>query len=119
MNDRRASPDFEKEVRPLMERTVRAARDTLRAWTQKRGQSLRDYPAALVWCLKKPGKELREKAEMVLAWRLVQKELEEGNLGTRCRQPTFAARISPRRANVLGGRPKPANEGRLKTGQRR
>jgi hypothetical protein len=54
----------------------------IRAWTQKRGESTRDYPAALVWCLKKSGKELREKAEMVLAWRRVQKELQEGTLGS-------------------------------------
>src|SRR5207245_6252384 len=40
------------------------------------------YPAALVWCVKKPGKELREKAELVLAWRRVQKELHEGTLGS-------------------------------------
>lgn len=123
VNDRRASLDYEKEVRPLMERAVReqfeskspvriepfpddstdidnsprlqiivvgpdrewnatgATRDLIRGWTQKRGESPRDYPAALVWCVKKPGKELREKAEMVLAWRRVQKELQEGNLG--------------------------------------
>ena len=124
VNDRRASLDFEKDVRPLMERVVReqfelktpvrvepfpkdstdidnsprlqivlagpdrewsvtgATREMVRAWTQKRGESSRDYPAALVWCLKKPGTELREKAEMVLAWKRVQKELQEGTLGT-------------------------------------
>jgi len=59
-----------------------ATRDMIRDWTQKRGESARDYPAALVWCAKKPGKELREKAELVLAWRRVQKELQEGTLGT-------------------------------------
>ena len=59
-----------------------ASRDLIRSWTQKRGESPRDYPAALVWCVKKPGKERREKAEMVLAWRRVKKELEEGNLGS-------------------------------------
>ena len=124
VNDRRASLDYERDVRPLMERVVReqfemktpvrvepfpkdstdidnsprlqiivvdpdrewsaagAVREMIRAWTQKRGESTRDYPAALVWCLKKSGKELREKAEMVLAWRRVQKELQEGTLGS-------------------------------------
>jgi Protein of unknown function (DUF499) len=57
-------------------------RQIIRAWTQKRGESPRDYPAALVWCVKKPGKELREKAEILLAWRRVQKELHEGTLGS-------------------------------------
>ena len=59
-----------------------ATRDMIRNWPQKRGESSRDYPAALVWCVKKPGRELREKAELVLAWRRVQKELQEGTLGT-------------------------------------
>ena len=124
VNDRKASLDFEKDVRPLMRKIVReqfekdtpiriepfppesadidssprlqvvlvdperewtpagATREMVRDWTQKRGESARDYPAALVWCVKKPGKELREKAELVLAWRRVQKELQEGTLGT-------------------------------------
>ncbi len=123
VNDRKASLDFEKDVRPLMRKIVReqfekdtpvriepfpansadidnsprlqvvvadpelewaatgATRDMIRDWTQKRGESSRDYPAALVWCVKKPGKELREKAELVLAWRRVQKEVQEGTLG--------------------------------------
>src|ERR1019366_9206945 len=62
--------------------TTGGTRDMIRDWTQKRGESSRDYPAALVWCVKKPGKELREKAELVLACRRVQKELQEGTLGT-------------------------------------
>jgi len=124
VNDRKASLDFEKDVRPLMQKVVReqfernspiriepfpaesvdvdnsprlqvvvvgpdrewaptgATREMIRDWTQKRGESARDYPAALVWCVKKAGKELREKAELVLAWRRVQKELQEGTLGT-------------------------------------
>lgn len=56
-------------------------RELIRLWTQKRGESPRDYPAALVWCVKKPGTDLREKAELALAWRRVQKELQEGILG--------------------------------------
>src|SRR5579872_6374217 len=124
VNDRKASLDFEKDVRPLMQKVVReqfernspiriepfpaesvdvdnsprlqivvvspdrewaptgATREMIRDCTQKRGESARDYPAALVWCVKKAGKELREKAELVLAWRRVQKELQDGTLGT-------------------------------------
>jgi hypothetical protein len=131
MNDRRASLDFEKDVRPLMQKVVReqfevkspvhvepfpknstdidnsprlqiiavdpeqewnptgAVRHMIREWTQKRGESARDYPAALVWCIKKPGKELREKAEIFLAWRRVQKELQEGTLGSEVQAVDF------------------------------
>jgi Protein of unknown function (DUF499) len=32
-------------------------------WTRDRGKSPRLYPGALVWCLKKPGRDLREKVE--------------------------------------------------------
>jgi len=89
VNDRKASLDFEKDVRPLMQKVVReqfernspiriepfpaesvdidnsprlqvvvvgpdrewaptgATREMIRDWTQKRGESARDYPAAL------------------------------------------------------------------------
>ena len=29
------------------------------------------YPGALVWCLKKPGRDLRDKVELMLAWKRV------------------------------------------------
>lgn len=50
-------------------------------YTQRRGQSPRLYPGALVWCVKKPGRELREKIETELAWRRVASELSDGTLG--------------------------------------
>ncbi|MEP0772985.1 MAG: DUF499 domain-containing protein, partial [Acidobacteriota bacterium] len=50
-------------------------------WTRSCGNSPRLYPGALVWCLKKPGRELQEKVELALAWRRVERELEEGTLG--------------------------------------
>jgi hypothetical protein len=56
-------------------------REQLAEWTQKRGKSPRLYPGALVWCLKKPGRELREKVELVLAWRRVAREVADGTLG--------------------------------------
>jgi hypothetical protein len=50
-------------------------------WTRNRGKSPRLYPGALVWCLKKPGRDLREKVELALAWRRVAREVAEGTLG--------------------------------------
>ncbi|OPY93422.1 MAG: hypothetical protein A4E73_00137 [Syntrophaceae bacterium PtaU1.Bin231] len=58
-----------------------ALRSQIAEWTRQRGQSPRLYPAALVWCLKKPGRELRDKVELLLAWRRVEKEVMEGTLG--------------------------------------
>jgi hypothetical protein len=34
-----------------------------------------------VWCLRKPGRDLHEKTELLLAWRRVVKEIAEGTLG--------------------------------------
>jgi hypothetical protein len=50
-------------------------------WTRQRGKSPRLYPGALVWCLKKPGRDLREKIEVALAWKRVAKEIADGTLG--------------------------------------
>lgn len=50
-------------------------------WTRSRGKSPRLYPGALVWCLKKPGRELREKVELMLAWKRVMREVTDGTLG--------------------------------------
>ncbi len=50
-------------------------------WTRQRGTSPRLYPAALVWCIKKPGQDLREKVELMLAWKRVAREVSEGTLG--------------------------------------
>jgi hypothetical protein len=49
-------------------------------WTRQRGASPRLYPAALVWCLKKPGRDLREKVEVWLAWKRVAQEIADGSL---------------------------------------
>jgi hypothetical protein len=51
-------------------------------WTRLRGAATRDYPAALVWCLKKPGRELEEKVELALAWQRVEHDIRNGVLGT-------------------------------------
>jgi hypothetical protein len=57
-------------------------REQIAEWTKLRGKSPRLYPGSLVWCIRKPGRELREKVELLLAWKHVQKEFEEGILGT-------------------------------------
>ena len=58
-----------------------ALRAQLAEWTRQRGKSPRLYPGALVWCLKKPGRDLRDKVEMALAWKRVGREVAEGTLG--------------------------------------
>src|SRR2546425_1694620 len=50
-------------------------------WPRQRGKSPRLYPGALVWCLKKPGRDLRDKVELGLAWKRVAREVAEGTLG--------------------------------------
>jgi hypothetical protein len=56
-------------------------RAELAEWTRQRGNSPRLYPGALVWCLKKPGRDLRDKVELGLAWKRVAREVAEGTLG--------------------------------------
>lgn len=58
-----------------------ALRTQIVEWTTNRGKSPRLYPGALVWCFKKPGRDLREKIEMALAWKRVNHEVTEGTLG--------------------------------------
>jgi hypothetical protein len=60
---------------------VASLRAQLSEWTANRGKSPWLYPAALVWCLKKPGRDLREKVELGLAWKRVGREVAEGTLG--------------------------------------
>ena len=55
--------------------------DRVRDWTKERGGSPRLYPAALVWCAKRPGRDLADKVELWLAWQAVARELAEGVLG--------------------------------------
>lgn len=50
-------------------------------WTLRRGASDRLYPASLIWCLRKPGRELTDKVEVWLAWKWVAEELRQGLLG--------------------------------------
>ena len=56
-------------------------REQIAEWTKQRGKSPRLYPGSLVWCMKKPGRDLRDKVELWLAWKRVAKEIAEGTLG--------------------------------------
>ncbi len=53
----------------------------LAEWTKQRGNSPRLYPGSLVWAVKKPGRDLRAKVELWLAWKRVSIEIAEGTLG--------------------------------------
>lgn len=55
-------------------------RNTIADWTKQRGKSPRLYPGSLVWCVRKPGRDLKDKLEMWLAWRRVEKDLADGTL---------------------------------------
>jgi hypothetical protein len=57
-----------------------ATKDQITEWMRQRGNSPRLYPASLVWCLKKPGRDLRDKIELWLAWKRIAKEIADGTL---------------------------------------
>ncbi len=73
-------------------------RDRVAEWTQSRGTSDRLYPGALVWSVRRPGRDLRDAVELMLAWRRVQREVAEGTLGAEY-EPSDLAEI---RSNVTG-----------------
>ncbi len=56
-------------------------RGQIAEWTKQCGKSPRLYPGSLVWCIKKPGRDLREKVELWLAWKRVAREVADGTLG--------------------------------------
>lgn len=58
-----------------------SVRAKITEWTRNRGKSPRLYPGAAVWCVRKPGRDLREKVELWLAWERVSQEIREGTLG--------------------------------------
>ena len=57
-------------------------RNRIAQWTRARGASPRLYPGALVWAVKKRGRELRDKVEQWLAWKRVASEISAGTLGS-------------------------------------
>ena len=60
-------------------------------WTRERGNAPRLYPGSLVWCARRPGRELRDKVELWLAWQRVSHEVAEGILGVEYDQAERAA----------------------------
>ncbi len=79
-------PDSPKLTLVLMDPTLEWTEEgalcaQIAEWTRRRGKSDRLYPGALVWCLKKPGRDLRDKVEVWLAWKRVSREVQEGTLG--------------------------------------
>jgi len=58
-----------------------ATRDRMIEWTKRRGSSDRLYPGSVIWCVKKPGRDLRNKVESWLAWRRVSQDIASGALG--------------------------------------
>lgn len=56
-------------------------RTRLADWTRRRGGSDRYYPGAIVWLAARPGRALRERAELALAWKRVQEDVQSGALG--------------------------------------
>jgi hypothetical protein len=57
-------------------------RERIVEWSKIRGKSPRLYPGSIVWCFKKPGRDLREKVELMLAWKKVSRDVADGVLGT-------------------------------------
>ena len=57
------------------------AAERIGQWTKERGKSPRLYPGSLVWCARKPGRELRDRVELWLAWQRVTRQVAEGVLG--------------------------------------
>ena len=55
-------------------------RTKLGQWTKVRGQSQRAYPGALVWCVRKPGRDLHDKLEQWKAWEKVKQEIDDRTL---------------------------------------
>jgi len=78
-----ADPEVEWDVGQASGLSSQAGslRHKIAEWTRQRGKSPRLYPGALVWCLKKPGRDLRDKVELGLAWKRVAHEVAEGTLG--------------------------------------
>ena len=59
-------------------------------WTRERGNAPRLYPGSLVWCTRRPGRELWDKVALWLAWRRVAHEVSEGILGVEYDQADHA-----------------------------
>lgn len=56
-------------------------RQQIGEWTKQHGKSPRLYPGALIWCVRKQGRDLKDKVELLLAWQKVAGEIALGTLG--------------------------------------
>ncbi len=68
-------------VDPVHEWNGGDLRDRIAECTKNRAKSARLYPGSLVWCVRKPGRDFREKVELLQAWRRVQRDVRDGVLG--------------------------------------
>lgn len=66
-------PDSEADDRGEIRRKIAE-------WTKRRVGSNRVYPGSLIWCVRKPGREMRNKVELWQAWRRVKQEIDDGTL---------------------------------------
>jgi len=57
-------------------------RQRLVDWTRVRGTGPRMYPASVIWCIRKPGRDLRNKVELWLAWKRVEQDEKTGLFGS-------------------------------------
>ncbi len=57
------------------------ARAQIAAWAYSHGGQRRQYPGALIFCVRRPGRSLRDRVETWLAWERVAADVEAGVLG--------------------------------------
>jgi hypothetical protein len=92
--DGAAVPDSPRLTLALMDPEVEwgasGVKERITEWSKIRGKSPRLYPGSLVWCFKKPGRDLRDKVEMMLAWKKVARDVADGVLGTDYDRPERA-----------------------------
>ncbi|MXX86607.1 MAG: ATP-binding protein [Acidobacteria bacterium] len=84
--DNTAAPDSPRLALVVLDpetewRSDGEAIERVASWTRERGTSPRLYPASLVWCARQPGRELRDRVALWLAWQRVAREVAEGVLG--------------------------------------
>ncbi len=68
-------------VDPVLEWNGGDLRQRIVEVTKNRGKSSRLYPGSLVWCVRKTGRDLKDKIELLQAWRRVQRDVIDGVLG--------------------------------------
>lgn len=78
-----ANPEMEWDAEQTSGSSSQAGslRHKIAEWTKQRGKSPRLYPGSLGWCVRRPGRGLKDKVETWLAWKRVEKEVLDGALG--------------------------------------